>query len=78
MRTFDVRENGDEPITEIRVVGSNPNFYCLDAIKQTEYLPGSIDLMDTDSERYLQIRSADHLDNLIKGLLKAKQLGWVK
>ena len=76
MSEFDVRENVVEEITKIRVAGYNDVYYAVELIRK--YDNNVAEFWASDEPATLKIVGKEHAKNLIKGLEKAIQLGWLK
>lgn len=72
---YDVRKGVEDPITSIRVAAINRNYNSADAI---EPVSDRIKIKDSDSGTGLIVCSKEHAENLIKGLQKAIDLGWIE
>lgn len=73
MTTIDIRGGIQEVDTIIVGDKSNSN-YVADSLERTAE---GFDLKDTEEDRTLRVRDRRHAENLIKGLQKAIELGWV-
>ena len=76
MSEFDVRENVVQEITKIRVAGYDDVYYAVELIKK--YGENVAEFCASDEPTTLKIVGKEHAENLIKGLEKAIQLGWLK
>lgn len=73
---LDIR-NGAEVFTSIRVAPANISTITADVIKPSgDYR--RVHLLDSDSHDYLAVHGEEHAKNLILGLQKAIDLGWLK
>lgn len=78
MTTLDIRTPQAQQIIEIRIADRDGSDYRADIIKKVAMADNGITLRDSDSGRYLEIISIAHANDMIKGIEKAKELGWLK
>lgn len=77
-RTIDIRKHVEEkPITKIRITDGNPNVYRAELIEK--FRDSGITVYDsaTIASKKLLVKDKTHAENLIAGLQKAIELGWV-
>ena len=75
MSTIDIRNNIGE-VTNIVVADPNVDIYVADTLVVNS-VTGGFNIKDTHASRTLRVRDRQHAENLIKGLQKAIELGWV-
>lgn len=75
MSEFDVRQDIG-PVSKIRVSASDTSYSICELIAP---FGGGIYIYDspTDPDDGLKVKNRDHAENLIKGLKKAIELGWL-
>lgn len=77
---IDIRNNGVSEVTAIRVADKHPSWAIVEIIEKDDTDPAGIVLKDSDDHMtsHLAILNKEHAENVIKGLQKAIELGWVK
>lgn len=74
MSTIDIRSTSPVPVTKIVVAEPSPAHYRVDVLEKSGF---GFEMQDTEAGRFLQVLDRETAENLIKGLQKAIELGWV-
>jgi len=78
MSEFDVLENASEDINKIRVADYNDVYYAVELIEKCAVNVNIAEFRASDEPTTLKIVGKEHAENLIKGLEKAIELGWLE
>lgn len=75
MAIFDVRTAAEEEINQLRIADRSVGAYIVELISKTSY---GVEMYDSaDLNRALVIEDKEQAKNLIKGIQKAIDLGWL-
>ena len=75
---FDIRKETEQNITVIRIAEEMRDYFVADSITRSGVSAGVANIRDTNSGGVLSVRSIQHCKDLIKGLEKAMELGWIR
>lgn len=77
MSEIDIRTNLQSSIQLIRFADESVGDYDQGDIIQQGVSGMSVEIAESNNGDFIRIRSAEHADNLITALNKAKELGWL-